>query len=66
MSRDFPQQDFDRLLAAFKAIGQAKSELERQFWLSRTARYHGLSKAEARRFFGIWVLEQIEGGQDDA
>ncbi|MBD1853949.1 hypothetical protein [Leptolyngbya sp. FACHB-711] len=53
--------DFDRLLSAFKAIGELKTELERQYWLSRTAAFHGLTRAEMRRLFSLWLLETLEG-----
>lgn len=60
----FPTSEFDRLLQSFKAIGQCKSELQRQFWLYKVAPYHGLSRAECRRLFSVWQIEQVEGGSD--
>lgn len=67
MSSSIPdlEQDYSRLLAAFEAIAAISSRLRREFTLSRTAAYHGLSKAEARRMFQLWLLERV-GGSNDA
>ena len=60
----FPTDEYSRLIQSFQSIGQCRSELQRQFWLYKVAPYHGLSRAECRRLFSVWQLEQVEGTID--
>ncbi|MBD2019182.1 hypothetical protein H6F43_03160 [Leptolyngbya sp. FACHB-36] len=53
--------DFQTLLASFSAISQLKGQLQQQFVLNRVAAFHGLPRAEFRRLYSIWLMEQTGG-----
>lgn len=57
--------DFERLIQSFRAIATIKGQTERRFRLNRVATYHGLPRAEFRKLFELWQLEQAQqmGGQ---
>lgn len=57
--------DFERLIQSFRAIATIPNPIERRFRLNRVAPYHGLPRAEFRKLFELWQLEQFQtqGGQ---
>lgn len=55
---NFPESDFYQLIGAFEAISKEPSQFRRRFWLVSIAGYFGIPKAEFRKLFEIWLLEQ--------
>lgn len=55
--------DFDRLIASFEAIADIRSTLKREYTIARLAKWHGLTQANMKRFFRIWLTEQLSGGE---
>jgi len=51
--------EFTALLASFEAIAKIGSQLKRQFTLGRIASWHGLTKAECRRLFDLYLIERV-------
>lgn len=55
------KEDFERLIRAFEAIASIPSGVQREYTLSRTASFHGLTRAEMRRLYGCWIVERVGG-----
>lgn len=67
MTYQLPQNfdsDFDRLIASFESIAQAKSTLRRRFELCKDASYRGIPKAEFRKLFELRLVESLSGGHE--
>lgn len=59
-------QDFERLTQAWRLIAEHSSTTYRQYLLSRSASAHGLTRAEMRRLFGLWLVERQSNGEGGA
>jgi hypothetical protein len=57
------QADFEQLTQSFEAIATITSPTRKRFSLNKTAPYYGLPRAEFRKLFEVWLLEQAQGGQ---
>lgn len=49
--------DYDRLIRSFEAVGAIKGKVRQRFTLDKLAGYHGLPKAEFRALFLLWKAE---------
>jgi hypothetical protein len=53
---------YNRLISGFGAIAKINSPTKRRFCLDIFAPFWGLPRAEARRLFEMWLIEQLQDG----
>lgn len=52
--------DFNRLIAAFRAIAKIDSPLRKRFTLIKISSYFGVPRSEFRKLYQLWLDECTE------
>ncbi|MBD2298949.1 hypothetical protein [Nostoc sp. FACHB-190] len=53
------EADFEKLIASFQAIATIESRVKQEFYLSRIASWHGITRADCRRLFRLFCCEEL-------